>query len=534
MGGTIVGNSQASAPWVAVVADGGDQSYGQATTPSFSAYSTAGPGTAAYTATQQLGSYDIIFALNGGFEGWGSGASGRTKTDLVKTIKGLGNFPNVKNAHRTPYVFLYFNMESAQNLASGAGYQLYVNEIRNNNWWLYESTGGTGTIVPSVASGSGYFNVNYTYAWPVAAGSAPAGSRIVGNNYGTLSAGQGPAQTAASYAVSAFLSTTRDARFSAISLNNVAPNADGIFLDNIFSYPNGGGNLVAQASWDGIGLQTNNAIGVYPPNVSSLLAYGQKIFFQTYQFLLSQNNPGQTYLNCGNFGSYCNNVGLGNIHAFTSNAMDNVMHCAIIEAGAGVQGFGWQSFMTPASIITNIQYGLGWLSSTGLLGFNCRLPATDGSSTSYFVTGGVGQTVSTGSTLEYQQMRCILAMTQCLGAYFAASVNGFDYDPLRWYDEYGDDSLTQVNVKRGWLGQPVGSYVTLSNGILLRAFQNGCVAFNGWGNGAQTLTSSQISSAIGHTCKYITGTQQPSLNSGASFSSQAMADGDGLFLLYLT
>jgi hypothetical protein len=72
---------------------------------------SSGPGTAAYTAVQQLGSFDIVFPLAASYEGWQ--ASGRNKQNLVTAIKGQGTYPNVKNASRTPYVFLYSIMESA-------------------------------------------------------------------------------------------------------------------------------------------------------------------------------------------------------------------------------------------------------------------------------------------------------------------------------------------------------------------------------------------------------------------------------------
>lgn len=524
-------------PLVGTAADGGDQSYGQATTTGFTSYSAAAPGTPAYIACQQLGANDIVFALNGSFEGWGTSASGRTKTDLVNTVKGKGTFPNLKNTARTPYVFLYANMESQ--LVTGSGYQTYVNLVIANNWWLYETTGGTGTKVPSAASGTGYFNVNYSYAWPTAAGTVPVTFTICGNAYGTQSNSQGPARTAAQYFATALLTTNRtlDTRFSALPVNGAAPNADGVFLDNCFTYPNAGGNLVSSASWDGQNIQASGTIAVYPTGASSLMADGQTQFFATFQAYLASCNPGSTYINCINGGSYANITANGDTHTATGSAMDGVAGAMYLEAVAGVSGSSWQTYQTPTEVMANIAAAVGYLQAPKLVGVGIRMPATDGSLTSFFVTGGVGQTVTATSgqpptALECQMWRCMAAISymQFASVHACPGVSGYNYALTRWYDESGDDSLVQVNVKRGWLGQPSGVYVTLSNGVLARQFANGVVLFNGWGNGAQTVTAAMLTNAFAQSYQFITGTQQPTINSGAVFASYALKDADGLFL----
>lgn len=530
--GTSTPTGQANFPRIAIVANGGDQSYGQTTTPGFVSYTASGPGTAAYMAVQQLGSFDIVFPLAASYEGWQ--ASGRNKQNLVTAIKGQGAYPNVKNASRIPYVFLYSIMESSQNAASGLPYQTFTNLVRANNWWVYESAGGTGTILPSGTSD--YFEVNYSYAWDISAGSAGLDQSICGNVYGTLSSSQGPAQSAATYFASALLTTNvQDSRFTGLS-NGAAPNADALFLDNCFIFPNGGGNLGASNGyWDGINSIANATIAAYPSGASSLISRGQYHFFNTLQSYLATCNPGSTYYNIGNFGNYANTIDYGNTHIATANAMDNFFHGGLIEGVAGVAGSGWQNFMTFADILANIDYAIGYCLSAQLIGVQVRLPATDGSSTSTFTTGGVATTVSTGTALEYQEMRCMLCMTYMRNVYFAVGVNGYDYGLTRYYDEFGDDSFGQVNVKRGYLGTPVSAYVTISSGVHLRLFTGGVVAFNEWGNGPQTLTTAQIATALGTGTLYLlNGTQQPSINTGGVFSSYAMADGDGLILLNAT
>src|ERR1700761_9030024 len=308
-------------PWIGTVATGGDQSYGQASTSGFTAYSTAAPGTAAYRITQKLGNYDLILALGGSYESWGLSSSGRTKADLVTTIKHGGTYPNTINNSRVLYVFLYSIMESAQNLTSGGAYQGWFSQIINNNWWLYATTNhtpGSGTMVQSPASGSGFYNVNYAYAWDTAAGTVPVGYTICGNAYGTMSGpNQGPARTAAQYFVTALLTTNRtlDSRFSSLPVNGAAPNADGIHFDNTYCFPGAGGNVsIAQSSWDGQNLQNNNTPSKYPTGASTLMAYGQKQFWATMQAYSQSCNPGSSYINCGNFGSYTNVSQYGNTH----------------------------------------------------------------------------------------------------------------------------------------------------------------------------------------------------------------------------
>jgi hypothetical protein len=394
-------------------------------------------------------------------------------------------------------------------------------------------------MVPSAASGTGFYNINYAYAWPVAAGTVPLGFTICGNAYGTQSNSQGPARTGAQYAINLLLTTNRtaDTRFSSLATNGAAPNADGLNIDNLFCYPNAGGNLVTQASWDGQNLQTNSLVQVYATGntagASSLMADGQTQFFATFQNFLGTVNPGKTYINFGNFGSYANVTDNGNTHAATGAAMDGVLGGGWLEDVAGVASFGWQVRLSAAQILANIDYGIGYLQSPYILGVGVRLPATDGSTTASFLTGGTVQTVTTGTALEYQLMRCMAALIHMRNAYIIAATAGYDYALVRWYDEAGDDSLTQVNVKVGWLGPPTASAVTLGSGVMMRTYTHGCVVFNPWGNGSVTVTNSQLNALTGRNQKLLAGTQQPTINTGANFSSYTFLDGDGLFLLYI-
>lgn len=522
-------------PRVAITANGGDQSYGKNTTTGFTTYSAAAPGTAAYTVMQQLGSFDLVFPLAGSFEGWSS--SGISKQDLVNAIKGKGSFPNVKNTARTPKVFLYSIMESSQNASSGLPYQTFANLIINNNWWTYESAGGTGTILPS--GNSGFFEVNYSVAWATSAGSAASDQSITGHVYGVLSNGQGCADSAATYFSSSLLTTNRlDARFTGLPSGGAAPNADGLFLDNCFLFPNNGGNLPANGSWDGIGVQGSGTIAAYPSGASSLLARGQHHFFATMQAYLASCNPGSTYYSIGNFGGYANTSGNGNTHTISASGMDNTLHGGLLEFVIGNNGPSWQSFQTFSQVLTNYNFAMDYCLAPKLVGFGIQVPATDGSQTATFQTGGVATSVTTGTALEYQEARLGLGMALLDDGYAAYVVHGLDYSVVRWYDEFGDDSLTQVNVKRGYLGSRVGSRPTSSAislgtlGVWIAKFTNGIAVINPWGNGAQTVTAAQLTTATGvSTYRALGGTQQPAINNGATYSSRAFADGDAQILL---
>jgi hypothetical protein len=352
--------------------------------------------------------------------------------------------------------------------------------------------------------------------------------------YGTLSSGQGPAQTAATYFASGLLTTNpQDSRFLSLT-NGAAPNADGVFLDNCFIYPNGGGNLTSSTGyWDGINSFNNNSFAAYPSGVSSLLARGQYHFFQTLQSYLATCNPGSTYYNFGNFGNYWNSIGLGNIATLTASGAANTYHGGLVEGAFGIPGASYQAFQTYADMQANYTNIMGFCLAPQMVVIGSWLPATDGSTTATFTTGGTATVASTGTALEYQLMRMGLCFTLANGnAYYGTGVNGYNWAVTRWYDEFGDDSATQVNVGRGWLGQPLAGATVLSSGVLVRPFQNGCVTSNPWGNGSQAVTNAQIATVTGHNQKFIAGTQQPSINTGGSYSTYTHADGDGLCLQY--
>jgi hypothetical protein len=518
-------------PRVGYIGNGGDDTFGGSGMSGSWAYTTAAPGTTVYNAIQQLGSPDI-HVIGASFEGWQHGSY--NKQQLVSAIGGQGTYPILRNRSRPTLVFLYAIMESASTGAADNAYETFTSLVVANDWWTYTAPGAGGSILNT--SNVNYQVINYAYQWGVASSECPVDSPVAGTVYGTLWNGFSCAQTAALYFSSALLTLNPQITAFQSLTNGAAPNAAGIMWDNFFLYPNGGGNYSAtSASWDGVGLQSNTTPGAYPSGASSLLARGQYQCLAQMQSYLAQCNPGQTYYNFANFGNLANTVGSGDIQALTASALKNVFHGGVWENVFGVAGSSLQNFQTFAQVMTNYNFIMSFCQSPQLVCVHGQLPATDGSTTSVYTFNGVATTVTSGTAQEYQAMRLILCFTSMLQGYPTFGTDGGDWGKIRWYDEWGDDSLTQVNVKRGFLGQPTGPYITLSNGVLVRPFQNGYVFFNPWGNGSQTVTLAQMTSAFGVTSlTFLKGTQQPSINSGGSFSSHTFLDPDGLVVLNST
>lgn len=532
-GGTIVTGPITGAPFVGGVHNAGDQSYGWDTTPGITSYASAGPGTDAYNKTQDIGSYDVIWGLAAGFEGWET--STRKKQDLVTTLKGHGTYPNVKNASRTPYIFAYCIMESGKDVSSGSGYDRWISLVRSHDWWAYVNPGGSGTLLG--AGPGGYCQINYAVAWPNAIVSVPKDTTIAGTVYGSLSNGQGPARTAARYFCSGLLvsatNPSLDSRFTGLA-NGASPDMDGLYLDNSFTSPYGGGPLSSlTASWDGISTQSNSAEAAYPSGVSSLLARGQFAFWDEVKTYLATCNPGKTYLAIGNFGEWF--VNIDNIAAITGNAMAGVLSGGTVEEAFGTGGASLQYSHTFAQMLSKYYKMMDFLIAPKLLGLVIRLPAKDGSQTASWIIDGSVTTVSAGTAQEYQCMRaglCFVLLEYGIATY---ACNGYDYTKYRWYDENGDDSLTQCNVKRGYLGKRIGARPTaafFSNGVWLVEWDNGYSLFNPWGNGHQTITAADMAAKFpGVLIKCINGTQQHAINTGDVFASHTFGDPDGLILL---
>lgn len=526
-------------PRVMLCGVGGDQSYGSNSSTGFPAWTTAAAGSAANAAVQSIGAYDIA-VIAGVFEGWDSSGS-RDRENLTKALgKSATTYVTTKNNNRATLVFYYEIMNVT---VAGNPYAQWQALVSANNWFLYPQPAGGGTATSFI---------NYSSAWPGAIGNAGVGASICGSNYGTTSSGsptgaQGPARTFGNYAAIKLLMRgyTGDSRFS-FNPQMGSPSAAGIFLDECFVAIDGDAST-GSASLDGVTIAPGSQQGGGFPGldtVQPVMARGNRNMFDQMQTMLALVNPGKVYYNFANFGQYANKYQFGT--ATLTCGLENTLHGGLIEnvIGSGASAlecFQRGNFSNPgtpypsgALNILDIYYqGMDFCLAPKMVGVGVKLPSADGTITSSWPVGAgtTLTTVTAGTAFEYQLLRYGLAFSLMDDGYFAPGCTGYDWSKPRWYDEYGDDSLTQVNVKRGYLGTPLTTRPTTPQwalgpmGVWWRAFSNGGVAWNPRGNGAQSITLPRQYQAL-------TGTQQPTINNGALVTSLTIPDGDGrIFIL---
>ena len=535
-------------PRIALAAVGGDQGYGSSAANNFPAWTTSPVGSATYNFVQQVGAYDLV-VLNGTFENWDSGGK-RDREDLTQALLKNTTYTVTLNRSRPCLAFYYAIMCAGQ--LTGGPQQTYLNLVQANNWWLYESAGGVGTVTPS---GGGNSFINYSTAWPTGIGSAGAGASICGSNYGTTSTGsptgpQGPARTFGNYNATKLLirnSAGIDSRFT-FDAQMASPSCAGVFLDDCFIALDGAGS-VPNSSLDGITIAPGSQQGGGFPaldTVQPVMARGNHNFFDQLNTMTATfGSLASKFYNFANFGQYCNVYQFGN--SIIGAGLDNTLHGGLMEDVFGAGASSWEFFQAGGghpsgwlSVLTNYYAGLdfcvqpSWWNPVTmglfrpLVCMGTKLPAADGSSTASWAVNGTLTNITAGSVLEYQYMRYALCTTLLGDGFFMNGTAGYDWSKPRWYDEYGDDSLTQVNVPRGYLGLPTqvrptsAAFALGPLGVWKRTFQNGTIYVNPRGNGVQTISATGTA---------LQGTQQPTINNGAHVTSITLQDGDGRILL---
>lgn len=521
-----------SFPRVMLIGVGGDQGFGRS---SGYPWTTAAGGTSANTAIQTIAAYDIA-VLAGTFEGWDSSGT-YDRDNFAQALHKNGSYTVTKSATRDTLVFWY---GMATFTVNGNPYAQWQAQVDANNWYLYESTGGVGTRTPGW--------INNSAAWPTAIGSAGIGASICGRNYGTTSNGsptgaQGPARTFGNYSAIKLLMRgyTGDSRFS-FNVQMGSPSSAGIFLDCTFVALDGAGN-VPDSSLDGISLAPGSQQGGGFPGldtVQPVMARGFHNLFDQMQIMLTTyGTPGNTYYNFANFGQFANKYQFGT--ATLTAGLESTLHGGLLENVLGAGAISWECFQVGNPNTGNTTYASGWPNlkdnyyqamdfclAPKLVGVGAKLPSADGTITASWPVGAstTPVTVTAGTAAEYQLMRYGLCTTLLDDGYWAPGCTGYDWSKPRWYDEYGDDSLAQVNVKRGYLGTPLSTRPTSATwaqgtmGVWSRRFSNGIAIVNPRGNGSQTVTLPQQYQAL-------TGTQQPTVNNGALVTTVTIPDGDG-------
>lgn len=524
-----------SFPRIMLCGVGGDQGFGRT---SGYPWTTAANGTAANTAIQIMGAYDIV-VIGGTFEGWDSNGAYDRENLTLALAKSSTTYAITKNNNRATLTFYYEIMNVT---VSGNPYAQWQSLVTANNWFLYPLPAGGGTATRFI---------NYSAAWPGTIGNAGPGASICGSNYGTTSSGsptgpQGPARTFGNYASIKLLMRgyAGDSRFS-FNAQMGSPSAAGIFLDECFVALDGDAST-GSASLDGVTIAPGSQQGGGFPGldtVQPVMARGNRNMMDQAQTMLSLVNPGKTYYNFANFGHYANKYQFGT--ATLTCGLENTLHGGLLENVYGAGASSWECFQqgnfaapsTPypsgaLNALTNYYQGMDFCLSPKLVGVGVKLPAVDGSQTAAWPVGAgtTLTTVTAGSALEYQLMRCSLCMTLLDDGYWAPGVTGYDWSKVRWYDEMGDDSLTQVNVKRGYLGTPLETrpnapfWAQGPLGVWKRDFTGGRAIWNPRGNGSQTV-------ALGAFYLRLRGTQQPTINNGAYVTSVTVGDGDGAIVV---
>jgi hypothetical protein len=118
-----------------------------------------------------------------------------------------------------------------------------------------------------------------------------------------------------------------------------------------------------------------------------------------------------------------------------------------------------------------------------------------------------------------RSMRWGLTLSLMTDVYYGIALGG-KHNTRWWYDEFdGGDGIR----RRGYLGQPLGGPIVLANGLYRREFANGIV-LNNSSSGTQTIQ-------LGGTFKKLRGSQNPTLNDGASVTSVTIPAHDGIILL---
>jgi hypothetical protein len=146
----------------------------------------------------------------------------------------------------------------------------------------------------------------------------------------------------------------------------------------------------------------------------------------------------------------------------------------------------------------------------------------------HFGTHYTTQQTQGGTQTNYRLMRHNLAAAMMADAYFNYSDGAAgNYTTLWWYDEYSIDVATGRPTgdasKKGYLGQATGPAVQLADDVWRRDFEHGIALVN---NSSSTQTVS-----LGGTFRRILGTQDPTVNSGASVSTASLPPWDAVILL---
>lgn len=368
-------------------------------------------------------------------------------------------------------VFQYVDLNEMAFLQSNSGFSTYWTAVTNNNWWVYNS-GTSGTMTPDAQDSTntkGLVNMA-TYT-------------------DDPTTGLGPYAWGANYVNNLFHLGTYTGK------GDATPDLDGFFLDNVLAQPVEGGDWLRNNTFQ---QNTDSTVG-------TAFRTGEKTFFTEMASIWPA-------------GIQLANMGLPTTATFTplTGAMQGGMDEAAIGANWSYET--WSGAATMQAVYKNTYDNTG--GPQYLLFGHAHLQANGVDAITYD---------SNANPLTYspawQGMRYGLAACLMGNGYYAATSTVSYAEVFLWFDEF-DNAGAGV----GYLGQAIDPWQTTSwmNGVWKREYQNGIVLWNPKGNGTQTVSLSGLGNL-----KHINGTEDPTINNGASVTngSVTLNDRDGLILL---
>lgn len=283
---------------------------------------------------------------------------------------------------------------------------------------------------------------------------------------------------------------------------NKAPNMDALYYDNSFCYPRYTGYY---------DLVNSYAANAYGATIDPAMARGLQHAYARFKAIMAVGFPSRAYGIGGNIGNSLLYIWQNESAAFFNSVIAQIgaIDHAFFEGVIVASGGSFEASYGTAQTILGIQAIIAALSIT---------------------VPGMG--IKPASATDYQTMRHGLAVAAMAGAHCAGGISYHISDAM-WPDEQGGNPGT--NITKGWLGLPVGTAPTAPaiNGIWIRQFANGVVLDNPLGNVGQSVTLAEVNAYLGTSLalNYFVGTQNPTLNTGGTFSSWAPAASDGLFLV---
>jgi hypothetical protein len=429
-----------------------------------------------------LARYEMVI-IGGNFNNWSSTA-GRTRDAVVTSLKGQTH--TGKNAV-TPIVLQY--QDFAEVNPSAPWDPEFLTVVTSNNWFLYNS-GSSGTKTPSSYSGS--FNVVDM-------------DHAVGTDSGS---GLWPWQWVANDFYCIFITGSCTNQGSGMASSHL----DGAYIDvtSIKALTGGCGDWLRTGTCQ---ADTNaTAVAGTQTGKQDMISYWRTLTGTSYSIAIN-NNAAHDCSATGQGGAGITCAGLATIGT----------------PDYGMQQFMWSSSASESTCPSPLNFGswtlaMGWYQNE----------------TASLKSGGLPQLTGCLVATDYQTLRYSLGFCMVGGnavCFYGLGGNDVVDDDtgeatctsggcFPVFDEFWGGSRSLAGYCGNALATTQGAVQTAAwqNGVWRRDFQNCTIVVNPTGNGTQTIT-------LGGTFWFLSGTQAPTVNTGASTTGFSLAAGDGRVLL---